>query len=165
MPSPSAASWAVRRGEPGADDGARGQLAEREAVASHEHVAAVLAHRHGGDDEPRLGRRRQVLERVHGDVDATVEQGAADGCGEDAGAADGGEQLTGHVALGRDLDELDLVAGLAQAVGHPAGLGGGEGRAARAEAQGAHGWARLGGVDTLATSLGSRSKSSRRAAA
>ncbi len=128
MPSPSAASWAVRRGRAGADDGAGGQLAEGQAVARHEHVAAVLAHRHGGDDEPGLGRRREVLERVDGDVDATLEQGLADGRGEDAGAADASvSSSTADVALGRDLDELDLVAERRAGGRRPSGLGGGEG--------------------------------------
>ncbi len=152
-------------GRAGADDGADGQLPEGQPVAGDEHVAAVLAHRDGREHELGVGRGGQVLERVHGDVDAARVQRVADRRDEDAGAADGREQLAAAVALGRDLDELDLVAERGEPVGDPPRLGGGEGGAAGAEAQGGHDVLRFGGAETLATSLGSRSKSSRRAAA
>ena len=172
----------------GADDRAGGQLAEGEAVAGDERVAGVLAHRDRGDDQAGLGRDRQVLERVHREVDLAALQGVPDGGGEDAGAADGGQRRGRGVTEGGDLDQLDLVAERPQLVGDPPGLGGREGAAAGAEPDhagrrslrgrgagpavvgaavvgaGAHASGPVsGGTDTAATSCGSRSNRSRSA--
>ena len=71
----------------------------------------------------------------------------------------------------RERDEVDVVAERPQPVGHLGGLGEGEGAAAGTEAQGGHdappsSWCTaVGGVDTAATVWGSRSNSSRSAAA
>ena len=74
----------------GADPGADGQLAEGEPVAGHDHVARVLAQRHGGQGDAVGRRGRQVLERVHGQVDLAAQQRVAQRADEDAGAADAG---------------------------------------------------------------------------
>ena len=56
------------------DDRAGVELAERLAVARHEHVARVFAFEDRGELEAvRLGGR-EVLEAVHGDVDPVVEE-------------------------------------------------------------------------------------------
>ena len=167
----------------GADDRAGGQLTEGEPVAGDERVAGVLAHRDRRDDQAGLGCDRQVLERVHREVDLAALQGVPDGGGEDAGAADGGQRRGRGVAEGGDLDQLDLVAERPQLVGDPPGLGGREGAAAGAEPDhpgrrsrqgrgvgaavggaGAHASGPVsGGTDTAATSCGSRSNRSRSA--
>ena len=59
---------------------------------------------------PLGGGGGQVLERVHGHVDLAREQGVAQGADEDAGAADLGQRPAVDVALGGDLDQLDLAA-------------------------------------------------------
>ena len=61
----------------GADPRPGRQLAQRQPVAGDEHVAGVLARRHGGEHEPRRRRGRQVLERVHGQVDLAAQQRVA----------------------------------------------------------------------------------------
>ena len=94
------------RAEPAADR----QLAEGQAVAGDDDVARVLARRDRGERDAVGGGGRQVLERVDGHVDPAVEQGVAQGADEDAGAAELGERRGAAVALGRDLDELDLAA-------------------------------------------------------
>ena len=60
---------------------------------------------HGGDLEVDLGTGRQVLQRVHGDVDRAGPQGVADGADEHPGAADLGEVAAVDVAAGGDADE------------------------------------------------------------
>ena len=72
----------------GADPAACGELAEGQPVAGDDHVARVLAERYGGERDAggRLGR--QVLQRVHRDVDAVVQQRLAEGADEDSGAAE-----------------------------------------------------------------------------
>ena len=80
---------------------------------------------YGGERDPVARAGGQVLERVDGEVDPAVEQGVAQRAHEDAGAADLGERADGRVALGRDLDQLDLPA---QPVAHQVGDQGGLGR-------------------------------------
>ncbi len=152
----------------GADGGAGGQLAEGQAVPRDERVAGVLADGDGGDGGARVGGGRQVLEGVDGEVDAAVGEGLAQRRDEDARTAQLGERgALVAVALGAHLDELDVVPERAQAVGDPRRLGRREGRAAGAEAQGAHDSSpgRVGGAETSETSRGSRSNSSERARA
>jgi hypothetical protein len=123
-PRPSACSCAVRRGEPVPDARAGGQLAEHHAVPRDECVPGVLAGRYGSDDEPLRVGRRQVLERVHGEVDLARVQRVAERCHEDSGAADLRECSTGRVAVRRDLDELDgASAGCGEGVRDQARLG------------------------------------------
>ena len=141
---------------------ARRQLTEREPAPGDEGVAGVLAHRDRGHERVRVGCRGQVLQRVHGQVDPPVDQGGAQGGDEDAGAAELGQRggLVA-IALGADLDELDLVAERAQLVGHPRRLGRREGGSAGSEAEHAQSSSgRVGGADTRETSRGSRSNSS-----
>ena len=52
-----------------ADPAAGRKLAQGEPVAGHDHVARVLARGHGGERDPVGGGGREVLERVHRDVD------------------------------------------------------------------------------------------------
>ena len=73
---------------PGADDRAGGQGRQREPVAGDEHVARVGALRYGGEDDSRRRVDRQVLERVHRDVDATGQQRVAQRRHEHPGAAE-----------------------------------------------------------------------------
>ena len=68
-PRPSASSWRDPARGAGAEAAADRQLAEGEAVAGDEGVARVLAQRDGGQRDAVGGRRRQVLERVDGEVD------------------------------------------------------------------------------------------------
>ena len=100
---------------------------------------------------------------MHREVDLTAQEGVAQGADEDAGAAQGGQRGAAAVALGGDLDELDLAAEpLADQVGDEARLGRGEGGGAGAQAQGAH---CLPSVRVSAsTASGSRRNSSARAA-
>ena len=155
-------------GRPGADGGARRELAEGESVAGDERVARVLAGGHGGDGRGVVGGGREVLERVHREVDPALGQRRAQGGDEDPGAPELGQRGGAvEVALGAHLDQLDLVAERAQAVGHPGRLRGGEGGAAGAEAQRGHPSSPriVGGAETSETSRGSRSNSSDRARA
>ena len=153
----------------GAEPAADGQLAEGEAVAGDDHVARVLAQRHGGQRDAVGGRGRQVLERVDGEVDVAVEERVAQGADEDPGAAQLGERGGAAVALGRDLDELDLAAEVRlDQLGDEPGLGGGQGGGAGAEAErtgsrGAHGLSLRSRV-MASTASGSRRKSSASAA-
>src|SRR5699024_661591 len=114
------------------------ELTEGEPVAGAQRIARVGPLGDGGDDEARRGRGRQVLQRVHGQVDLAGEEGIAQGGGEDPGAAETGERGAVGVALGDDVDQLDLVAGRAQRVGHVTGLGAGEDRAAGPQTKGGH---------------------------
>ena len=71
-PSPSACSWAVRRGEPVPIRAPGGSSPRREAGRADQRVARVLAQRHGGERDPGRRRGRQVLQRVHGEVDPAL---------------------------------------------------------------------------------------------
>ena len=147
----------------GADGGAGRELTEGEPVARDEGVAGVLALRHGRDRRGVVGGGGEVLERVHGEVDPPVGEGGPQRRDEHPGAAQLGQRRGAvAVALGAHLDQLDLVAEGAQAVGHPGRLGGGEGGAPGAQAQCGHPSAlgMVGGADTRETSRGSRSNSS-----
>ena len=68
----------------GADRGTGREVAERAPVARHQHVARVLPRWHRDDREPGGWAGRQVLVRVHGDVDPAVEQGVAQRADEHA---------------------------------------------------------------------------------
>jgi hypothetical protein len=85
-----------------------GSSARREPVARDQHVARVLAPGHGSDDQPRLRRGRQVLVRVHRDVDTAAEHRVAQRRDEHPGAADLGQRGGRPVAGGHDLDRLGL---------------------------------------------------------
>ena len=76
-PRPRARSWAARRGEPVPIREPAGQLAEGQPVAGDQRVARVLAQRHRGEHEALGLGGRQVLERVHGEVDLAGEQRVA----------------------------------------------------------------------------------------
>ncbi len=110
-------------------------LSARESRAAHEQeIGGIDARGYGGHDE--LGRRlrRQILERVHGELDALLDERLLDLAHEHALRADRAEQRRLIlVAGGLDDHELHVEAGLAQARGHGAGLRAREVRAARAE--------------------------------
>ena len=127
------------RGAPrraGADHAADRELPEGQAVASDHDVARVLARRHGRQGEARGGRGGQVLQRVHREVDPAVEERLAQGADEHAQTAETGQRRRAGVALGGDVDELDVATGLrADESGDLLALGAGQGRGAGAEAQ------------------------------
>ena len=103
----------------------------------HEHVAHVLALGEGDDVQPLGDRRRHVLGRVHGHVDAVLEQRGLELLGEQSLVADLGQRrVEDLVALG--VDDLDLHAqvrvALRHAVAHPLRLHESEAGAAGADA-------------------------------
>ena len=86
--------------------------AARERVAAHEQqVGRVDALRHGADHELRRRRRRQVLERVHGELDAPLDERLLDLAHENALRADRAERARLIWSPdGLDDRELDVVA-------------------------------------------------------
>ena len=102
----SASSWARRRAEavpiriPGPD-----------RVRAAERVARILALGVGADDEALDVRGGHVLRRVHGDVDAALEQRLLELLDEDPAGADLAERARAvAVARRRDRHERDLDA-------------------------------------------------------
>ena len=91
----------------GADPGADWQGVQRQArIRRDEGVAGVFAGREGGDPEPIIARRRDVLGAVHRDVDPPIEEGGLQGGDEGAFAPDG---VGGTRVAGRpDGDDLDV---------------------------------------------------------
>ena len=124
----------------GADPAAGRELAEGEPVAGDDDVARVLARRYGGERDPVGGGGRQVLERVHGDVDLAAQQRVAQGADEDAGA---GRRRSASGVPAAWLRSPSVVTSTSSAsrpsrsrtsVGDQAGLGGGEQGGAGADA-------------------------------
>ena len=108
-----------------ADHRARRQLVERAETGTDEGVARILAAQHRGEREGLRQLHRHVLERVHGEVGAPVEQRHLQLLGEQALAADLVERAVEHpVALGGHAEDLDLAAGvgIAQPLLHVQGL-------------------------------------------
>ncbi len=70
----AAASWAARRGELVPMRAPNGRSSSRTAVRGDQAVAGIAPLEHRADDEARHGLGREVLERVHDEVDSTVEQ-------------------------------------------------------------------------------------------
>ncbi len=93
-------------GAAGADAGAPAQLRERAAAPGDERIAHVGALRHGRERQALGQQRRQVLQRVHGDVDLAREQRALDRLCEDAKTSDLRQRRARDVALRRDLAQL-----------------------------------------------------------
>jgi hypothetical protein len=111
-----------------------GRAARQRAGAHEQQVRRVDALRHRADHE-YLGRgRRQILERVHGELDPPLDERLLDLAHEHALRADRGE-LRALVAVARGLDdrELHVVARGAQRLSDRRGLGAREVGAARAE--------------------------------
>src|SRR5262245_1774982 len=106
-----------------------------------ERVAGRGPGRDGGEGEFGYGNGRQVLQAVHRDIDAVVDQGVLDGLGEDAEPA---QRLQGAVLLavpvGFDDHDLDRprVEDRPQAVGDMVRLPQSELTAAGAEPEGGH---------------------------
>ena len=170
-PRPRAPSWAARRGEPvpttdpaGSSPRVRPSRATRTSRGSSRVGVAATT-------RPGSGAVGRSLSEWTARSISPSSSARADGGREHAGAADRGQRVRRLVAERAERDEVDVVAELTQPVGHQGGLGEGESAAAGAEAEGRHGappssWCTaVGGVDTAATVWGSRSNSSRSAAA
>ena len=119
------ASWRA-----GPDPHAIGQIIE---PATHEHITGVLARRNRDDLQILRGRGRQVLQRVHRDIDFATSQGIAYGADEHPGAADLGEMPLINIAGGRDADEAGLYAAGRQGSGDLVRLRAGQRGPTRAE--------------------------------
>ena len=125
----------------GAERRALRQLGERARLAADEHVARVFALEAGRQHQPGRQHGRHVLGRMHGEIDAAVEQRFLDLLGEQALAADLRQRpVLDGVAGGADDDELDrrLVhpERRGQPRAHGARLHQRQRAAARADAQG-----------------------------
>ncbi len=120
----------------GADDRALRQRGKAVILHRDEHIARVDARRRGGQRE-RLGQfGGQILERVHGEIDAALGERLFDFLGEHALGADLGEgDFLQPVAGGLDDLDFDGVALRAQKRGDVVGLPERELRAAAADAQ------------------------------
>ena len=92
------------------------KLGEGVVALGDEYVAARSARRYRRQNQARDRNCRQILEAVHGDVDAPREHGLLNRLGENAFAADLGQGHVAHlIAGGFDLDELDVEAGVRRA--------------------------------------------------
>ena len=92
----------------GADDAALRQLGKRSAPARDQRVARILARQRRGEDDRLRQPRRQVLDRMHRQIDPPVQQRLVDLLGEQALAADLGQRpVEDPVAGGLDDDHLD----------------------------------------------------------
>ncbi len=91
----------------GADARAGRQLRKGRAVAAEEGVAGIGARQRGGEREPGVKLGGEVLEAVHGDVDAALKQRPVDFLGEE-GAAAGLPQrhLALHIPRRLDVHQL-----------------------------------------------------------
>ena len=94
-------------------------------------IARVFPRRHGGEHEARGQLRGEVLEAVHRDIGAAVEQRLFDLLREDALAADESERRVGDAVAG-GLHDFDArgPARFGQPGFHPSGLPEGELRSA-----------------------------------
>jgi len=148
----------------GADAAADRELAESQAVTGDDDVARILARGHGGQRDAVGRSRRQVLERVHGEIDLAGEQGVAQGVHEHAGATEAGQRRGRHVAVGADRDQDHVAAGaLGEQLGDQAALGAGELGGTGAQSQDAHHTPST--RVTASTASGSSANSSARAVA
>ena len=107
--------------------------------AEDQRVAGILAGQRAGEDDAGGQLGFQVLQAVHGEVDAAVQQRLVDLLGEQALAAEVGQAAVLHrIAGGADDGGFGGSVG-SQGVDHQAGLDQGERRASGADAQGWHG--------------------------
>ncbi len=58
----------------GTDARALGQITQHRAGPAHQHIARVVARQHAADHEAGRQRRLHVLQRMHGEIDAPVEE-------------------------------------------------------------------------------------------
>ena len=115
----------------GSDPGAGGQIGQR---AAHHGVARVLALGHGGQHQARGQLGGQILQAVHGEIGAAVEQGFLNLLGEQALGPDLGERHIGDLVAG-GLDDFDAARkpGGGELPLHPTGLPQGKLRTARCD--------------------------------
>ena len=119
-------------------DRARRKLSQAEAVARDDAVPDVLALTHGAERDARRLLRRQVLQRMDGEVDRARPQRLLELCREQALAADGGQRhAAGLRSVTARCDRLrpagDLGPGLPEGFGDAFGLRACERRRSRAE--------------------------------
>jgi hypothetical protein len=119
------ASWS-----PGSDPVAVDKIIKS---APYEHVSAVLTRRNSENLKIVCRSGRQVLQRVHGNVDLAAPQGIAYGADENACAADLSEVALINITGCGNSDEARVDAVARQRCSHLVRLGAGEGRSARAE--------------------------------
>mgnify|MGYP003694084061 CR=1 FL=1 len=119
------ASWS-----PGSDPVAVGKIIKS---APHEHVSGVLTRRNS--DNLKIVRRsgRQVLQRVHGNVDLAAPQGIAYSADKDACAADLRQVTLINITGRGNADEARVDAVGSQCSSHLVRLRAGEGGSTRAE--------------------------------
>jgi hypothetical protein len=101
--------------------------------APYEDVSAVLTRRNSENLKIVCRSGRQVLQRVHGNVDLAAPQGIAYGADENACAADLSEVALINITGCGNSDEARVDAVARQRCSHLVRLGAGEGRSARAE--------------------------------
>lgn len=119
---------------------------EAPVVFADEGVASVGARRDGGEGEARIELRGQILEGVHGEVDATGEEGVFDLLDKNAlgiegravgeGGRDDEVGVLHAVADGTDDLDFNGVAERSKVSGDVVGLPERELRAARADTNG-----------------------------
>ena len=120
----------------GADAGPVREVGQGAAVGGDAEVARVLTLGHGlGEAEAVGGGGGEVLEAVHGQVDATIEEGEFEFAGEEAGAFGSG-QVGELVPVAAGLDDLEAEGAVRVSGGQSGldGLGLGQGQRAAAGA-------------------------------
>jgi len=118
------------------------QPGERGGLAREQDVARILALERCPDHQTVRQPSRQILRRMHREVDPPVEQGQLQLLAEQPLAAEIGERAVGNAVPGgphhHDLEgsgSRELGIGAAKRTTHEVGLGPGQPRAARADAQ------------------------------
>ncbi len=116
-----------------ADRGFLREVFERAEFRGDQHVATSRTLGNGCKAKLRRLFGGQILQAMHGGVDAAVEQGLLNFLGENALAAEGGQRIEPPVAAGRDEQHFDIHGARAQLFGDPIGLPSGECAAASSE--------------------------------
>jgi len=106
----------------GADAGTGRQRREAVPVAANQDIAGTLPLGHGGQTQTGDAVGGQVLEAMHRQVDGSIQQSVLQLFGKHTLTADRPQRSRGDVALGRNVNQLDLDAELGQFRRHPFGL-------------------------------------------
>jgi len=87
----------------GGERRALGQIRPAHATPPDQRIAGVFPLRHGRERDTGRQHRRQVFERVHGEVDPALEHGVVDLPGEQGPGVFGGVDFLRAVAIGESL--------------------------------------------------------------
>jgi hypothetical protein len=107
----------------GGQDGAVRDSRPADRLVADQRISRILPLAHGPQHDAVGQIGRQILERMHREIDAAIQQGVIDLPGEQGPAADPSQRNIGHhVSGGPDVHSLGCLAGCGEQRAHTLGL-------------------------------------------